>query len=63
MGRTCDDGSLSDSLALLLLTPLAVRAQQPKMPLIGFLQPGTPEDAAQYVAIARSLDQGFKKAS
>jgi putative tryptophan/tyrosine transport system substrate-binding protein len=30
--------------------PLAVRAQQPKMPLVGFLQPGAPENAAHYVA-------------
>jgi putative ABC transport system substrate-binding protein len=33
--------------------PLAARAQQPGMPLIGYLSPGTPESLAYEVAAFR----------
>jgi putative ABC transport system substrate-binding protein len=41
--------------------PIAARAQQPKMPVIGFLQGRTPETAVQLVAAFRQglLEQGF----
>src|SRR5258707_7354294 len=39
--------------------PLAVRAQQPAMPMIGILYPGSPEATAKYIA---SLRKGLAEA-